>query len=221
MIKLYYFYPSCALASHVALEESGLEYDAVSLDLSSPQQKEFLLSINEKGKVPTAIFDNEVLTENPAILWHIATLSPDSGLLPDDPVLRAKCLSLLCWYASTVHVAFRAGFRPDKIADNPDAHESIRMKGRSDFWNALRHLDEQYCEKEFALGDSFTVADTYPIVFYLWALIAEYPVEELKNLTAFKNRIIEKPSVKRVLEMVGDNKLTQNSDEELRLNTIK
>ena len=203
MITLYYFYLGCSMASHIALEESGLEYEAQPVDFSDPEQKEALLRLNPKGKVPTAVFDGKVLTENLAILWHVTSLAPDAGLVPDDPMLRAQCLSMLGWFSSTVHISFRQGIRPDKIASDPVAHDSIKATGRRDYFSALELINDRYRENEFIMGDRFSVADTYTIVFYNWALYDEYPVHTLEHYTKFKNRIIQRPSVRAVLDREG------------------
>ena len=39
MLKLYYARNSCALASHIALEEAGAPYEAVRVDFASAQQR--------------------------------------------------------------------------------------------------------------------------------------------------------------------------------------
>ena len=52
MIKLYYSPGSCALASHIALEEAGADYVAVRIDFGSDEQnKPDLLAINPTGLV--------------------------------------------------------------------------------------------------------------------------------------------------------------------------
>ena len=50
------------------------------------------------------------------------------------------------------------------------------------------------------LGSQFTVCDPYSIVFYAWGKRIELPVEELKNYTAWKDRMLQRPAVRAVLE---------------------
>ena len=53
MLKFFFGPGSCALASHIALEESGLPYEAVRLDLvAGDQKKPEYLKINPKARVP-------------------------------------------------------------------------------------------------------------------------------------------------------------------------
>ena len=56
MLKLYYSPGSCALASHIALEESGTSYTAERVDFKSSQQTTpAYLAINPKGRVPALV----------------------------------------------------------------------------------------------------------------------------------------------------------------------
>ncbi len=49
MLKLYYAPNTCALASHIALEEVGAEYEAVRIDFASEEQrKPAYLAINPR-----------------------------------------------------------------------------------------------------------------------------------------------------------------------------
>ena len=205
MISLYYSHPACSMASHIALEVSGLTYEAIAVNLGDEAERAKLKQLNPKNKIPTLVIDDQVLTENVAIMWHIAELAPAAKLLPDNALERAQCLSMLSWYASTLHIAFRQSWRPEKFANDPSEAilDSIRANGRETFWAALQTLDKRLANSEFVIGDQFSLADTYPMVFYNWALIAKYPVETLPHLTAYKDRIIARPCVRRVLDREG------------------
>ena len=85
MLKLFYAPGSCALASHVALEEAGAKYEAVRVDMrAKDQRKPEYLAINPKGRVPALVTDKGVLTESPAILAFVAQSFPEARLAPLD-----------------------------------------------------------------------------------------------------------------------------------------
>jgi len=44
------------------------------------------------------------------------------------------------------------------------------------------------------------VVDPYGFVFYTWGVRRELPMGELKNYTAFKDRMLKRAAVKRVVE---------------------
>ena len=77
MLKLYYVPGTCALASHIALQEAGAAYTAERLDFKANQQNSpEYLAINPKGRVPSLVTDRGILTETPAMLAFIAQSFP-------------------------------------------------------------------------------------------------------------------------------------------------
>src|SRR5262249_8401130 len=102
MYKLYYAPGTCALASHIALEEAGADYTAVRLDFKANQQQSpDFLKLNPKGRVPALVTDRGILTENPAILAYIAQTFPAANLAPlDDPFAFAQVQSINSYLCS-------------------------------------------------------------------------------------------------------------------------
>jgi len=200
MLVLYYFYPACSLAAHIALEESGLPFEARRVDLKDPAQAAEYKKLNAKGTIPALVAEGQLLTENLAIMTYINDLAPKAGLLPTDPMERAQCMSLMAWGASTVHINFRQSFRPERFTTDAAGLDGIRANGRALFWKNLETLNERLQNQDWIMGKNFTVADGYILRFYDWGRIAKYPVEELAALTAFKDRMLARPSVRRVLE---------------------
>ncbi len=74
MLKIYSAPKTCALASHIALEEAGADYETVRMSFQTEDQKKpGYLAINSKARVPSLVTDKGVLTETPAILaWRCA-----------------------------------------------------------------------------------------------------------------------------------------------------
>jgi glutathione S-transferase len=72
-MKFYYAPHSCALASHIALEEAGASYEAVRVNFGASEQRgAAYLTVNPKGRVPSLVTARGVLTETPAMLLYIA-----------------------------------------------------------------------------------------------------------------------------------------------------
>ena len=112
MLKLFYTPGTCALASHIALEEAGAKFDLARVDFKADDQKkpEFL-AVNPKGRVPALVTDKGVLTETPAILAFICQKFPDAGLGPNgDPFAFAQMQSFNSYLCSTVHIKLGPGF---------------------------------------------------------------------------------------------------------------
>ena len=92
MLKLYYVPGTCALASHIALQEAGATYTTERLDFKKNQQQSpQYLAVNPKGRVPALVTDHGTLTETPAILGFIAQSFPQAKLAPlEDPFALAQ-----------------------------------------------------------------------------------------------------------------------------------
>src|SRR3984885_14927174 len=107
MMKLYYATGTCALASHIALEEAGAEYSTVKISFAANEQRSpEYLAINPKGRVPSLVTDRGILTETPAMLAYIAQSFPPAKLAPsDDPYAFAQAQAFNNYLCATVHVA--------------------------------------------------------------------------------------------------------------------
>ncbi len=66
MLTLYYATNSCALASHIALEEAGADYDTRWIDFGAAEQtKPDYLKINPKARVPSLATERGILDREP------------------------------------------------------------------------------------------------------------------------------------------------------------
>ena len=67
-------------------------------------------------------------------------------------------------------------------------------------YTLLRELDSLLAGNEWVLGSQYSAADPYTLVIYGWGKHNRMAVEELENYTAFKNRMLQRPAVRKVLE---------------------
>jgi glutathione S-transferase len=198
MLTLYYAPGACSLASHIVLEESGEKYEAKRVDLAKGEQRtEAYLKIHPLGRVPALLLDNgEPLTENTAILPY---LGKRFGLWPKDPLAEAKALSLIGYFASSVHPAHAHISRPERYASDKSYFPDIQEQGRKTFHGYLKQIDGMLSGRQW-LSDQYSVLDPYGLLFYTWGVRRELPVAELKNYTAFKDRMLQRPAVRRIVE---------------------
>jgi glutathione S-transferase len=198
MITLYYAPGACSMAAHIVLEEGGEKYEPQKMDLAKGEQRtEAYLKIHPLGRVPALrLDDGEPLAENTAILPY---LGKRFGLWPTDPVGEAKALSLIGFFASTVHPAHAHVGRPERYAADPAAFPTIKEAGLKSFHGYLKQVDGMLGGREW-LSERYSVVDPYAFVFYTWGVRRELPMGELKNYTAFKDRLLKRPAVQRVVE---------------------
>jgi len=198
MITLYYAPGACSMAAHIVLEESGEKYTPQRVDLANGEQKtEAYLKIHPLGRVPALRLDSgEPLSENTAILPY---LGKRFGLWPSDATAEAKALSLIGFFASSVHPAHAHVGRPERYTADASAYPGLKEMGLKTFHGYLKQTDAMLAGREW-LSDRYSVLDPYAFVFYTWGARRELPMGELKNYTAFKDRMLARPAVQRVVE---------------------
>jgi glutathione S-transferase len=201
MLTLFYAPGACSLASHIVLEESGEAYTSKKVNLGAGEQRtEAFLKINPQGRVPALQLDNgEFLSENTAILPY---LGKRFGMWPKDSIAEARALSMIGFLTASVHPAHAHTGRPERYTDDPAQHPALKAKGSATFTGYLKFIDQQLAGREW-VGDAYSVVDAYTLVFYTWGPRHNFPMQELKHYTAFKDRMIARPAVQRVLADEG------------------
>ena len=198
-LEFHYTTTTCSLASHIGLEESGAEFDAHFVKLYKEEERAAYRAIVPSGKVPALLVDGEVLTENVATLTFLARAFPESCLLPQDPLAAAQCVSLMSWFASSLHIDRRQARVPSRFTTDEAAHASLARDGASRFLADLQQLDGMLDGRTWLVGDRFTAADGYALVFWAWAVADGQPVATLPSFAAHAARVIERPAVQRAL----------------------
>ena len=197
MLKLFYAPGACSLAAHIVLEESGEKYDLQRIDLAQGEQKtEAYLKIHPQGRVPALQLESgENITENTAILPY---LGKRFGLWPSDPVAEARALSLIGLFAASVHPAHAHISRPERYASDASLFPNIQETGRTAFHGYLAQIDRLLQQRQW-LSDQYSVLDPYALTFYAWGVRRELPVADMSHYRAFKDRMLSRPAVARVL----------------------
>ncbi len=199
-IRLYYAPGACSLASHIALEELGLDYDTVRLNLAAgDQRKPGYLALNPRGRVPTLVVDGKVLTENVGILAWLGGGLGQGRIWPKDTWQQAQLVSAMAWLSNTVHTTYAHYFRPERYADDIVAREAVKAKARQAYGACLEEIDRLLAGRTWCIGDHYTVADGYLLVFYRWGNRAGFPVKSLASYARLMQRVLARPAVERAM----------------------
>jgi glutathione S-transferase len=186
------------MAAHIVLEESGDKYEPIKVDLAKGEQRsEAYLKINPQGRVPVLrLDDGKPLAENTAILPY---LGKRFGLRPKDQAAESKALSLIGFFAASVHPAHAHVGRPERYSADPADFPAIKDMGLKTFHGYLKQIDGMLAGRDWLL-DEYSVVDPYALVFYAWGVRRELPMAELSNYTALKDRMLKRASVQRALD---------------------
>ncbi len=202
MYKLYYAPGTCALASHIALEEAGADYKAVRIDFKANQQNSpDYLAINPKGRVPALVTDRGVLTETPAILTYIAQTFREAKLAPsDDPFALAQLQAFTSYLCSTVHVAHAHKMRGYRWATEESSFADMKRMVPKSVGAAFALIERGMLRGPWVMGESYTICDPYLFTIAQWLEGDGVDLAALPNVMAHRKRMLERPAVRKVVE---------------------
>lgn len=201
MLKLFYSPGSCALASHIALEEVGVEYTLARVHFATNEQRSpEYLAINPKGRVPALVTDDGVLTETPAILAYIAQSYPAANLAPlNDLFAFAKMQAFNSYLCSTVHVAHAHRMRGTRWADDPAAIEAMKRKVPESVGAAFAQIEDDMLEGPWVMGKRYTICDPYLFTLAEWLDADGVELTKLPRVIDHRARMYERAAVKRAI----------------------
>ena len=189
------------MAPHVLLEEGGEPYEVRLVDLRRGEHRtEAYRKINPGGNVPALqLDDGEVIGENTAILPF---LGKRFGLWPTDTIEEARALSLIGFFATTVATAHARALHPDYFVLDEAAIPTVKAAALEAFHRHLNRIDQMLAGKQWLLG-KYSPCDPYAFGFYTWGLRRDMPMVELRNFTRFKDQMLQRPAVRRIVEKEG------------------
>jgi glutathione S-transferase len=179
-MRLYEFGPTRALRARWTLQELGVEFEAVKINLvageaSSPEFRR----LNPAAKLPVLVDGDQVLTESVAIVLYLAEKYPDGGLLPKSLADRAQAYRWLLFTATELEQPLwrmaRHGFLYPEEKRSP---ADIQL-AREDFRPMAEVMERHLQGRSYVVGDSATVADFVLAYTLDWAneeaLLEDFP----------------------------------------------
>ena len=201
MLKLFYAVGTCALASHIALEEAGAEYEAIRLNFGTEdQRKPEYLKINPKGRVPALITDKGILTETPAILAYIAQVFPKANLAPlGDPFAFARAQSFNSYLCSTAHINHAHLGRGYRWADEPSSIEDMKRKVPQTVGDSFGLMEKEMVAGPWVMGKDYTICDPYLFTVAKWLERDSVDIARFPKVHEHHKMMAARPAVKKVL----------------------
>ena len=199
-MKLYYSPGACSLSPHIALREAGLAFEPVLASTKTHKLPDGSdnNAINPLGYVPLLELDDGTqLREGPAIVQYIADLVPIKNLAPANGTLpRYRLQEWLAFIGTEIHRSFSPLFN----AAMPDEAKKIF---RDRLASRYRWLDGQLADKQYVMGEHFTVADGYLFAVTRWAKPPNVDLAAFPNVLAHHERIAARPAVQEALKVEG------------------
>jgi glutathione S-transferase len=201
MIKLYYAPHTCALASHIALEEAGAEYSLARIDFAKDEQRSpEYLAINPKGRVPAMATDRGILTETPAMLAFIAQSFPQARLAPlDDPFAFAQVQAFNSYLCSTLHVAHAHRMRGRRWADDAGAVAEMKRKVPESVGACYELIERKMLGEPWVMGENYTICDPYLFTLAQWIEGDGVDSARFPKVSDHRRRMSERLTVSRAI----------------------
>ncbi len=199
MIKLYWAAGTCALASHIALEEAQAKYETARLDFAQgDQRKPDYLKVNPKGRVPALVTERGILTETPAILAWIAQTYPQAKLAPADPFEFAQAQAFNSYLCATVHPAHAHGRRGARWSDDAAAQETMKAKVPQNMSDCFTLIENEMFKGPWVTGAAYSICDAYLYTISGWLASDGVDIAKFPKVHDHFNRMNERPAVKAV-----------------------
>lgn len=198
-MKLYYSPGASSQAPHIVALELGLNVEPVRVDLATKKTKDgSFLDVNPNGYVPALEMESgEVLTEVSAILQYLADQVPGKNLIPAAGTMeRYRVQEWLNFISSEIH----KNFGPLFGSRFPDATKEIY---KANLKRRYEYLDRRLNERDYLMGNQFTVADAYLFVVTSWAGYLKIDLSMFRNVMAYMERMKIRPSVREAMRAEG------------------
>lgn len=213
MIKFYFHHTPNPMKVALFLEESGLDYETISLDVfKGDQHSPEYRKINPNGKAPAIEMDGKRVFDSNAILLYLAE---KTGKFQGKPEDRAEFLSWLMWIASGLgpYSGQWVHFQTAGAAEGGD-YAIRRYK-----FEAHRHyqvMDEHLAGRDYFVSGEFTIAD---IAAWGWVdrhvrVLGEGELAKYPNVKAWYDAINARPAVERARKVGTDLEFKKDFDEE-------
>lgn len=199
-MKLYYAPGACSLSPHIALHEAGLDFTPIAVSTKTHTLKDGtdFYAINPLGYVPVLELDDGTrLHEGPSIVQYIADLVPDKHLAPANGTLaRYQMQEWLAFIGTELHKNFAPLF-------TPGMPEEAKTMARTRLLERFEWVNTQLADKQYLMGDAFSVADGYLFTVSNWTQPTKLDISGLPLLAAYRERMRARPAVHAAMKAEG------------------
>jgi glutathione S-transferase len=184
-MQLYYNPQSRAMIAKWLLDEAGMEYELVPIDLQKHEHKTpAFLTINPAGKLPALVDGTTKVFEGPAICLYVADKFPAARLAPAvDSPQRGRYLSLLVYSTAQLEPAMG-----DVILKLPTAPQ----RGWTDYDTCKTVIERELGAGPYLFGDWFTAADIMIGSMFIWQRMLGTSTDRPK-IEAYVDRLLQRP----------------------------
>lgn len=197
-MKLYYSPGACSLASHITLNEAGVDFTAEKVDLRAKRTEggADFAAISPRGAVPALDLGNgEVLTEGVAIMQHVMDSAAPGSLPALGTIARARLTEALNYVSTEVHKTYSPLFRG--LEGEAKAAQLALLDAR------LHVVENRLADRDWMAGDSYTPADAYFFTVTNWSKAFAHDLSKFPRIAALRAKIAARPAVQKAMQAEG------------------
>ncbi len=197
-MKLYFAPATRGVRPRWLLEEIGVPYDLVRLDMKAGEHRgEAYKKIHPHGAVPALVDGPVHLFESAAIVMYIADKFPEHRMAPAlDAPERGFYYQWMFYAMATIEPAllqFAIATRGPEAKRSPAAAEEARVR----YDEILGVLDRALADRPFLLGEHFSAADVLVGSTLGWAAMMGLQPGAHAHVAAYLAKIISRPAFER------------------------
>ncbi len=186
---------SRAIRSLWAIEEVGLEYTHVATHFFKDSKTDDYLSVNPNGRIPALVDGDVTLFESMAINLYL-TKKYAPALYPVSEGEQAKAIQWSVWAISEIEPQ-QMQIVIQKIFNRDNIDQSTIDSATGNLQRPLAVLNEHLADREYLLGDSFTVADLNVSGVMLLMQMIEFDLSAYPNINNWTERCYSRDALKR------------------------
>jgi GST-like protein len=217
MIDLYTWPTPNGHKIHIMLEETGLPYRVIPVDIGAGDQfKPEFLEISPNNKMP-AMVDTDgpggkpmALAESGAILFYLA--SKTGRFLPEDIRKRWQVMQWVMFQMG--HIGPMLGQAHHFLRYAPQKIEYAMNRYRNEANRLYGVLERRLAESKFVACDEYTIADMAIMPWLRFPERQDVNIEQYPNVKRWRDGIAARPAVQRALQVLADRRRDQMTPEQ-------
>lgn len=196
-LTFYYSPQSSASPVHWTLDELGVPYEKVVLDLrAGDQRKPEFLKVNPNGRVPALVHDGVAIFESAAIQMYLGELfGVDKGLYPPPGPRRGEVMKWIVWTNASLGEAMsRMGRNIGPWAPEDERNAKAGATAKADVEAMLKIVEQTLEGRDYLTGSSFTLADLHLASWMEYVRMSGLDLAAYPRLSAWVARCTARPA---------------------------
>ena len=200
MYRLYGAPGRASAAPEAVLEELGVAYEYVDVDLDDPVKVAEYRRLNPRGLVPTLIDGDRAIAESAAICVYLCDRHPEGGLAPPLGTLdRGTFYQWMFYLSNTLQSAYMQYIYPARYYTDVQGAPRLQADAGTRIAAMWRELDAALAPGPFLLGERMSACDIYLHMLSTWHREAIVPLVQFPNVHRALALVAARPGVKQMM----------------------